>query len=132
MTIHTETYRGFSIEISQDLNSCHPRKDWEQLETFGTLERHSSSPDATPCDDQREALAQEFDVRAVERDTDGQLLSRDYCNLETDPERIIKEVNRQAIIMPVDKYEHGLVMYKASNSNPFTAHGTAEWLASSL
>lgn len=99
--IETISHDGCTIEIHPDFHPMNPREECDNLGTIWTQERRHKSPDDMPCGSNVFAsIAQEFGGKAY-------------------PESMEKALDRECVWLPVWKYEHSGVAYRASASNPF-------------
>lgn len=90
-------YRGFEIEIEIDSNSDSPR-DWCNIGTFYTWDSRYNSPDENPHSDARAFLISLCSDLPIDCD-------------ELDFADLFDRATRNAIILPVYKYEHSNIAY---------------------
>lgn len=103
MAIETFTHNGKYIEIvADDSGICESPRECCNLGTFWTQERRSYSPDAL------EVSGNIF-----------QSVSSLFGGI-AEAESNAKALDRSCIWLPVWKYEHSGVMYRAAESNPFS------------
>lgn len=102
------------VKVSvDDSGSTESPREYADNTMFITAHNRHSSPDKFTGDDTVEHLATTFDVWHW----DNQFKEHTY---ETDVDKLLNEVYRKAVIVPVYMFEHSNVAYRASTTgNPF-------------
>lgn len=107
----------YSVKVTYDpISDMESPREWEESTTFLTQHPRYISPDEIDGSGIIEHIARKFGVFEQEREWDGRFIYDEYSD---DPDRIFKALDQDTIWLPVYAYEHGAIMYRAAQSNPF-------------